>query len=408
MNAELIQADASTRSPSANQRPRLAFIVSHPIQYYVPLYRRLVAQGEFEVRVFYTWHGGGEAVLDRGFGKAFAWDIPLTEGYPFDAVPNVAREPGTHHFWGLRNPDLLARVLAWRPDAVHLTGYAYASHLGALRGLARRGVPVLFRGDSHLLDGRRGWKWQLTKVALRRIYRWPAAFLFVGQANRAYYEALGVPAAKLFHCPHSIEVDRFAEPNEAWEADAANWRRELGLGERERALLFAGKFEPKKRPVELISAFLREAPAGWRLLMLGDGPLGGEVRALAGRHPARVMVLPFQNQSRMPVVYRLGDVFVLPSAYAETWGLAVNEALACGRPVLVSDRVGCAADVVRPGRDGQVFRHDDWPHFGECLRVMNDSFGQLGQTDIRTGARRFDVAVTVVALGAAVREVLKP
>lgn len=389
-------------------RPRLAFIVSHPIQYYVPLYRRLVAQDEFEVRVFYTWHGGGEAVLDRGFGKAFAWDIPLAEGYPFEAVPNVAREPGTHHFWGLRNPDLLARVLAWRPDAVHLTGYAYASHLGALRGLARRGVPVLFRGDSHLLDGRHGWKWKLTKVALRRIYRWPAAFLFVGQANRAYYEALGVPGEKLFHCPHSIEVDRFAEPNEAWEADAASWRRELGLGERERVLLFAGKFEPKKRPVELIHAFLREAPPGWRLLMLGDGPLGADVRALAELHPASVSVLPFQNQSRMPAVYRLGDVFVLPSAYAETWGLAVNEALACGRPVLVSDRVGCAADVVDPETSGRIFKHDDWRHFGECLREMASFIQSISRTALATSARRFDIAATAAATTAGTRSVLKP
>jgi len=408
MNAEPSQAGASTRAPAVGQRPRLAFIVSHPIQYYVPLYRWLVAQGEFEVRVFYTWHGGGEAVLDRGFGKTFAWDIPLTEGYSFEVVPNVAREPGTHHFWGLRNPDLLARVLAWRPEAVHLTGYAQAAHLGALRGLARRGVPVLFRGDSHLLDGRRGWKWRLTKVALRRIYRWPVAFLCVGQANRAYYEALGVPAGKLFHCPHSIEVDRFAEPQAEWEAEAARWRSELGLDARERVLLFAGKFEPKKRPVELVGAFLREAPPGWRLLMLGDGPLGVQVHALAEQNPARVIVLPFQNQSRMPAVYRLGDVFVLPSAYAETWGLAVNEALACGRPVLVSDRVGCAADVVRAGRDGEIFRHDDWRHFGECLRAMNAKLDQLSQVDIRAGARRFDVAVTAEALGAAVRGVLKP
>lgn len=390
-----------------HQHLRVAFVVSHPIQYYVPLYRRLVEQGDIEVRVFYTWHGGGAAVLDRGFGKTFAWDIPLTEGYPFEEVPNVSREPGTHHFWGLQNPELLARVLAWRPDAVHLTGYAYASHLGALRRLAQCGVLVLFRGDSHLLDGRRGWKWWLAKLLLRRVYRWPAAFLYVGRANRAYYEVLGVPAEKLFHCPHSIEVDRFAEPNSVWEADAANWRRELGLGGDARVLLFAGKFEPKKRPVELAEAFLREAPAHWRLLMLGDGPLGAQVRALAAQHPNRIVVLPFQNQSRMPAVYRLGDLFVLPSAYAETWGLAVNEALACGRPVLVSDRVGCSADVVEPGINGQIFRHDDWTHFGECLRKMDVCLHQSNRLEITAGARRFDITVTATTLTAALRETLK-
>lgn len=393
--------------PPLSRRVRLALIVSHPIQYYVPLYRWLVAREDVEVRVFYTWHAGKEAVLDRGFGQSFAWDIPLTEGYPAEVVANVAREPGTHHFWGLRNPELLPRVRAWQPDAVHLTGYAYASHLTALRGLAQVGVPVLFRGDSHLLDGRRGWKWALTRLALRRIYGWPAAFLYVGQANRAYYEGLGVPPEKLFHCPHSIEIGRFAEPQAEWEAEARRWRRELGFAEDVRVLLFAGKFEPKKRPVELMGAFLHEAPAHWRLLMLGDGPLGAAVRALAAQHPDRVRVLPFQNQSRMPVVYRLGDLFVLPSAYAETWGLAVNEALACGRPVLVSDRVGCAADMVEPGRNGGIFRHDDWPHFGEGLRAMDASLQSMDAAGITSGARRFDIAVTATAVVAAMRAVLK-
>lgn len=385
---------------------RLGFIVSHPIQYYVPLYRRLVERGECEVRVFFTWHGGAEAVLDQGFAKTFAWDIPLTEGYQFEVVPNMAHEPGTHHFWGLRNPELLHRVLAWRPDAVHLTGYSYASHLAALRGLPRSGVPVLFRGDSHLLDARRGWKWLVTRTLLRRIYHWPAAFLYVGHANRAYYEAFDVPAGKLFYCPHSIDVSRYAEPHAEWEADAARWRRELSFGEGERVLLFAGKFEPKKRPVELVEAFLREAPAGWRLLMLGDGPLGQQLRALAAQHPARVLILPFQNQSRMPAVYRLGDAFVLPSAYGETWGLAVNEALACGRPVLVSDRVGCASDVVEPGRNGVVFHHADWRDFGRKFRTLHSALSQLDRAAIARTARRFDIAETAATLRAALRAVV--
>ncbi len=331
----------------------------------------------------------------------------MTEGYPFEVVPNTAREPGTHHFLGLRNPELLRRVLAWQPDAVHLTGYPYASHLAALRGLARRGVPVLFRGDSHLLDGRRGWKWLVTRVLLRRVYQWPAAFLYVGRANRAYYEALGVPSDKLFHCPHSIEVDRFAEPHAEWEVDATRWRRELGVGEGERVLLFAGKFEPKKRPVELVEAFLREAPTDWRLLMLGDGPLGQQVHALAAQHPARVLTLPFQNQSRMPAVYRLGDAFVLPSAYAETWGLAVNEALACGRPVLVSDRVGCAADVVEQGRNGWVFRHDDWRHFGECLGKMALAISTIDCNALRVSARRFDIPASVAGMVSGLQAVVR-
>ncbi len=387
------------------QRPirRLAFVVSHPIQYYAPLHRRLAAQPDLAVKVFFTWHGGKQAVHDPGFGQRVAWDIPLTEGYEHETVPNTARDPGTHHFWGLRNPELAARLLAWQPDAVHVTGYAYASHLRIMRWLPRHGIPVLFRGDSHLLDGRSGWRWWLARTILRRVYSWPAAFLHVGQANRAYYRACGVPDARLFPCPHSIEVDRFAQPHEVLEAQARAWRQELGLAATTRVLLFVGKFEPKKCPLELMDACATWPAGDWRLLLVGDGELGDGVRRRAAAQPERFQVLPFQNQSRMPLVYRLGDVFVLPSAYQETWGLAVNEALACGRPALVSDRVGCAADVIQPGRNGAVFPTGDFT----ALRAAWEQFRDrppIAAAELQASARQFDIAITAETLTAALRQ----
>ena len=385
---------------------RLAFVVSHPIQYYAPLHRLLAARQDVVVKVFFTGHSGGAAVHDPGFGKGVAWDIPLTDGYEHEVVPNAARDPGSHHFWGLRNPELLTRLVAWQPDAVHVTGYAYASHLQVLRSLARRKLPVLFRGDSHLLDGRRGWRWWATRAVLRRVYAWPSAFLCVGQANRAYYRACGVPEERLFPCPHSIEVDRFAEPHAELEGEARAWRRALGLADGTRVLLFVGKFEPKKCPVELMDACAHWPAGDWRLLLVGDGVLGDAIWRRASADPARFLVLPFQNQSRMPLVYRLGDVFILPSRYQETWGLAVNEALACGRPVLVSDRVGCAADVVEPGVNGEVFRAEDWADCRSayerlCARPPASAAG------LQASARRFDIPGTADHLMAALRHVTR-
>jgi glycosyltransferase involved in cell wall biosynthesis len=373
---------------------RLAIIISHPIQYYVPLYRRLAKRDDIEIKVFFTWHAGEQAVFDQGFRQKVAWDIPLTDGYEYEIVPNLARDPGTHHFWGLHNPTLTARVMSWRPDAVHLTGYAYASHLSAMRKFHRLKVPLFFRGDSHLLDGKGGWKWPLKLALLSAIYRWPAAFLYVGEANRKYYKALGVPDEKLHYCPHTIEVSRFVEPDVVWEEEASRWRAELGLTTKQRVLLFAGKFEDKKQPVALMKAFLELEDYDLVLIMVGDGELGAEVRTLVQAHPERFRVLPFQNQSRMPVVYRLGDLLVLPSAYQETWGMAVNEALACGRPVLVSDRVGCAADLVKPGQSGEIFRAGDWENFKEKLEKALETAGTVDRSALRHFARQFDVEVT--------------
>ncbi len=383
---------------------KIAFIVSHPVQYYTPLYRRLAQRDDLAIKVFFTWHGGDRAQLDQGFQKPVAWDIPLTDGYEHEVVPNVARDPGSHRFFGLRNPSLVAAVLAWRPDAVHVTGYAYHSHFFAMRALARRGIPVLFRGDSHLLDGRgAGWRWAMKRAVLSKVFSWPSAFLYVGEANRNYYCAFSVPESKLFYCPHSIEVERFAHPEEKLEQDAAAWRTELGIQQDGKVLLFAGKFEDKKRPVPLMNAFLKCNLPKTVLVIVGDGNQGDAVRALAARHPERFRVLPFQNQSRMPVVYRLGDWVVLPSRN-ETWGLAVNEALACGRPVLVSDRVGCHADVIRSEWSGDVFRADNWQDFGRKLASISFSGDDARRQKIKTWAKNWSIEKTETALVESLRQ----
>lgn len=379
-----------------SQRTKLAIIVSHPIQYYAPLYQRLARRSDLSVKVFFTWHSGERAVEDRGFQRPIAWDIPLTEGYEWELAPNTASDPGTHHFFGLRNPSLIARVQSWAPDAVHITGWAWDSHLQALRVFSKAGVPTLFRGDSHLLDkATKGLRWWLKSAVLRQVFRWPAMFLTVGAANRSYCETFGVDPDRMFPCPHSIDVRRFAEPHDAWEREAAECRGQLGIAPGQKVLLFAGKFERKKRPVELMRAVQTIPDSSVVLVMLGNGELESEVKAIAASDPARFRVLPFQNQSRMPVVYRLGDVFVLPSLYGETWGLAVNEAMACGRPVVISDRVGCAQDVVDESC-GRVFKANDFHALASALIELTTDTLRLQHMKKAAGQRAwaFDIGVT--------------
>jgi glycosyltransferase involved in cell wall biosynthesis len=393
--------------PSSKSKTRLAFLVSHPIQYYVPLYRALAGRDDIEIKVFFTWHAATAPVHDHGFNMPVAWDIPLTEGYEFEMVANVAADPGTHHFFGLRNPSLIDRIVAWRPVVVHVTGWAWQSHLQALYALHKKGVPILFRGDSHLLDaepnGPRRW---LKRAILKRVYSWPTAFLAVGAANRAYFEAFGVKPDRLFINPHSIDVKRFAEPAATYEQQAVAWRRQLGIADGQCVLLFAGKFERKKRPLELMRAVLALSDPALVLVLVGGGELEPEVKALAAAEPQWFRVLPFQNQSQMPIVYRLGDICVLPSAYGETWGLAINESLACGRPVLVSDKVGCAADVV-DASCGAVFSWFGQDSLAQAVRDMTRD--KLRLLNMRAAAAKrawlFDISNTESTLLAAISRV---
>jgi glycosyltransferase involved in cell wall biosynthesis len=378
---------------------RLAIIVSHPIQYYAPLYQRLARRDDLLVKVFFTWHAGQGAAEDSGFGMPVAWDLPLTEGYDFEQVPNLSSDPGTHHFLGLRNPTLVERVSAWRPDVVQIMGWAWYSHLWAMYAFHRMGKPVVFRGDSHLLNSaRRGARWQLKRAILRRVFSWPSGFLVVGAANRAYYEAFGVGPERLASCTHSIDVARFAQPTDRYEDEARLLRTRLDISDDKCVLLFAGKFERIKRPVELMRAVQAVPNPNLVLVMVGSGELSAEINAIAAANSARFRVLPFQNQTRMPVIYRLGDLCVLPSA-SETWGLAVNEALSCGRPVLVSDRVGCAADVV-DASCGRAFSWTDPSSLPRALGEMTkdrDVLREMGKSAAKR-AWLFDVARTEAQL----------
>lgn len=332
--------------------PRLAIVTTHPVQYYAPLFRRLAERGEVMPHVFYSWQGAaGAAALDRGFGEAFAWDVPLLDGYDHTFVDNVSPDPGTHHFRGIDAPSLVPTVTRWKPDAVLVVGWNYRAHLQALRAFSGS-VPVLFRGDSTMVDERSDVKGRLRaaarRVALGWVYRHVDHALYVGQHNRAYFLAHGLRDRQLSWAPHAIDTERFEAPAADLEAQAAVWRHTLGIGERQRAAVFVGKLEPKKAPGVLLDAFMRERSGLDHLIFCGTGPLEAGLRVRAqGR--TDVHFLGFQNQSKMPLAYRLGDVLALPSrGPGETWGLAVNEAMACRRPAVVSDRVGCAPDLITP------------------------------------------------------------
>jgi glycosyltransferase involved in cell wall biosynthesis len=346
---------------------RLAIVLSHPNQYYSPWFRWLRTHTALEFRVFYLWKFGVETTHDPQFEKTFAWDVDLLGGYDSEFVPNVARDPGTYHFMGLRNPALTACLAVWRPDTLLLFGYAYASHLRVIFWARCHGIPLIFRGDSHLL-GRPalpGWK----KALFRTLYRQFAVLTCVGAANRDYFIALGVPAKKLFFAPHSVNHELFDPSLAGPRAAAEALRAQLGLAPGTCVVLFAGKLTAAKQPRELLEAFLALDAPGTALVFVGDGEEKSVLldRARAAP-PGRVHFLPFANQSEMPARYLLADIFALPSrGVYETWGLAVNEAMHMGVPCLVSDLVGCQRDLVFDGETGWVFRAGDAVHLQEKL-----------------------------------------
>jgi len=337
----------------------------------------LAERKKIQVKVFYTWEKGAES-FDKGFGKKVAWDIPLLEGYPHEFVSNEGSN--RKDFMGVKNPGLLAAINSWGPDALLVYGWNYRSHLRAIRHFHKK-IPVLFRGDSTLLDERPGIKRMLRRSLLRWIYSHVDKILYVGTQNKAYFSKHGVSDSKLHFVPHAIDNSRFIQNEEKHQGTALQLLQDAGITDNAIRVLYVGKLQPKKNPALLVDVFTRPEFSNMRLLLVGDGEQKEMLVEKAKDFP-NIHFLPFQNQSTMPAVYRMGDIYCLPSqGPGETWGLAVNEAMASGRPVVVSDKVGCAADLVRNDHNGYVFPSGNAASLQSALLQMNDrrKLQQMGE-----------------------------
>lgn len=329
---------------------RLAIISTHPIQYNAPMFKLLANRHNIKLKVFYTWERGAES-FDKGFGKKIEWNIPLLHGYDYEFISNNGNFK--RGFWDLRNPGLNKTIEKWGATHVLVFGWNYFSHLNAMRYFKGK-IPVLFRGDSHLLGKMSGVKRFLRKTFLSWVYKYIDFALYVGTNNKAYYKEFGLKDEQLIFVPHAIDNDRFKDSEEHdFQYQALKWRNSLGFRVKDIVLAYIGKIDKVKQINLLVEAFQSISNENIKLLIVGNGQMENEIKQMA-QSDDRIQFLDFQNQKIIPIVYRIADIYVLPSN-SETWGLAVNEAFACGRTVIVSDKVGCAIDLVTDGLNGFVF-----------------------------------------------------
>jgi glycosyltransferase involved in cell wall biosynthesis len=328
---------------------RLTAFLTHPVQYYVPWFR-YVTERCSDVRLSVVYVSAPSAAQQGvGFNRPFTWDVDLLSGYR-SHVLRPAREGDafdSDHFLGLDDRGIAAAIREERPDAVLLAGWHSIAQVRALAACRRQGIPVIYRGDTHRWTGAGGWRWPGRPMKTRILLRQFAAHLAVGLRSREFLLAHGVPPTRIYHSPHVVDNAFFAAAAAAHQTvdGRAAARAGFGLGVSDFVVLFAGKLEARKRPLDAVRAVARLG-AGASLLVAGDGPLAADCRREAARLDVRAVWAGFTNQREMGKVYGIADCLVLPSDRLESWGLVVNEAMATGLPAVVSDRAGCAPDLV--------------------------------------------------------------
>ncbi len=352
---------------------KLAVLTTHPIQYQVPWFRLLARQPGIELTVLFC-HLPDANQQGAGFGVEFQWDIPLLEGYAYRLLHNIATTPSVAEFGGCDTPEIATILRDERFDAVIVNGWVVKSCLQALWACRRYRVPCLVRGESNTLRPRAWYKRWIHRVLLSQY----SAFLAIGKSNREFYLQNGVDESRIFMTPYGVDNAWFAAQAACHRGNRPALRRQWGIPEDAFVFLFSGKLIPKKRPQDVIRA-MAVAGGGVRsrhLLMVGDGELRAECERLAAEVGTAVTFSGFLNQSEMPKAYVAADCLVLPSDNGETWGLVVNEAMACGLPAIVSDQVGCHSDLILPGRTGFIFPCGDVKALAECVAGITKERGK--------------------------------
>jgi len=204
------------------------------------------------------------------------------------------------------------------------------------------------------------------------------ACLAIGQWSGEYFRHYGARPDRVFIVPHTVDPS-FERDSRALNSRRAQFRSRWGLGEAETVFLFVGKFIASKRPVDFIRGLrqARERFGSIGGLMVGDGPLREPCQRLVEELHLPIRFTGFLNQSEIVPAYIAADVLVMPSDARETWGLVVNEAMSCGRPCLVSDRVGCGPDLVLAGETGFVFPLGDLESLASTMALCASNPGLL-------------------------------
>jgi len=371
----------------------------------------MATEPQLELHVAYCSPPQTEASLDPDFQVKVQWDVPLLDGYSWSEVPN--KGSGKETFWGLNNPGLKTLICEGRFDAVICyVGYLRASFWIAWRAAKASGAAFLFGTDAHTLSPRVGTSW---KARIKKLL-WPVLFRLADQVivpssgTFALMRSLGIPEQRISLTPYAVD-------NDWWKANSAKVDRDAvrstwGAAPSQPVILFCAKMQPWKRPMDLLRAFASANIPQSLLVFAGDGPLRseleGEVTKLGLQQ--RVRFIGFINQSGLPAVYTAADLLVLPSSY-DAFAVVVNESMCCGCPVIVSDQVGAALDLVVPVRPEFVFRVGDIRGLAEVLRTAFSDRQQLSETGrlgfdyVETHSAERNVAATVNAVRRAVKVV---
>jgi len=354
---------------------KLAALTSHPIQYQAPLFRKLEEHPDIDLTVYFcSDFGVGKEDYDSGFGKKIKWDIPLLDDYNFKFLPNLSPAK-TISFFRQINPSIIKELRDNHFDAIWVHGYASTTNWLSFAGAWMSKTPIIMRGESHLLNYRPLWKRAFKHMALTFLFKRVAAFLPIGTLNTEYYKYYGVPDEKMFLTPYGVDNDFFSKKYNELKPLRNQIKKKLGLQPEVPIILYASKMMPRKRAIDLLKAYEKiQNQINAAIVFVGDGAERPLLEAYQKDNALKnIYFVGFKNQTELPEYFSIADIFVLPST-DEPWGLIINETMNFGLPIITTDQVGAAPDLVKDGENGFIYPVGEIEKLADCLlKLLSDS-----------------------------------
>jgi glycosyltransferase involved in cell wall biosynthesis len=384
-------------------KPTALLVSSQPIQNAASL-QAMARDARLDVLTAYCSLPDAKLYRDPEHLTKEAFDLPMLDGYSWVRVPNYSPWPRLGKFYGLINPGII-RLVA-NADCCIIYGHAYISFWLAILTAKLLGKPLLLGTDATSLQSHYGgssWKSSLKKKLFPFLYNHVANLVLVpSTAAKRFICSLEVAEERVALTPYVVDNDAIAAI--AGATDRRKIRAAWQIPESATVAVFCAKFLPRKRPQDVLQAFAQANLHGSYLVMVGDGPARDDLQNEAEQLGIKdcVRFIGMVKYSHLPEVYAASDVLVFPSEH-EPYGLPVNEAMICGIPAIVSDRVGAGLDLVENERTGFIYPCGDVAALAAILgRLLADRaqlkrMGEAARQRMATWSPRDNAEATIAA-----------
>jgi glycosyltransferase involved in cell wall biosynthesis len=352
-------------------RHRLAIVASHPIQYQDPFFRLLAQESDIDLTVLYCSRHGAETYRDEDMGTTLRWDVEMLRGYEHRFLQNFRGDPNAG-YTRLINPGIVPALMRGKYDAViFMLGWGSITALLGIAACQLSRTPFFLFGDSSFPPPENNVRSRIRAGFLRAIFALATGFMTSGKLNADYYAHYGADRRTFFLLPWAVDNDRFSN-----ESRSPDLRAQYNISADAVVLLFSAKLVARKDPMTLLRAYEQMQSRDRAVVVfMGDGPLREPLEQYGREHDIErgVRFIGFVNQREIPSHYAMSDVFVLPSVY-EPRGAVINEAMACGLPVIVTDRCGSIGDIVQENDNAFIYPAGDAASLAKRLDeiVSND------------------------------------